>query len=798
MNTDQLPNKNESCSTRAAAPSRDFEAWLTPGRFALLLGGLIFLCFPDVITGAKSFFMGDFGAFGYPLALSHRESFWRGEMPLWNPLNNCGLPFLAQWNTLTLYPLCLVYLLLPLPWSLCLFNLLHLFLAGFGMYFLARRWSGNYAAAAAAGLIFAFNGLSLHALKWPNNIAALGWMPWVILATEKVWCEGGWRRIVVAAAVCAMQMLAGAPEVIMQTWGIFGVLWLARMLKPAHREPMDGKAPSFPGEPTPQLSRLHLLGAFGAVVVLTIALSAGQLLPFLDLLGHSQRSSSFGDSRWAMPATGWANYLVPLFHTKLAHHGTSVQDGQYWIGSYYVGAATVALAVLAVWRVRRRPLWILAFLGTCSLVVSLGDNGLLYAWIKRALPQLGFIRFPIKFVVTATFVFPLLAAFAIASLRTPGGARPIGRRHVTPIAILFVGLMAAIAWFGCGIQSSLSPASAGPPPSLVLNTLVRAVLLVAILGSLIALPAIKNAKLGSLMVVLLLLMFWLDLFTHIPNPNPRVDPFVFKPNIIRPDLAQGSAPPEYEESRAFSTAEAVSSVRFQSLQDPVNDITIRRLALVNDFNLIDHAAKMDGFFSLYLREADAINSALETSTNDLPLLDFLAVSRVSNPSNDVEWLPRQTQMPLLTVGQAAVFADDSTAFENVFAKTFKPRAEVFLPPAARANITATQQVSAKVLSHQFSNQRLSVEVETPSPTMVVMAQAFYHPWQARVDGQSVPLWRANYAYQALQIPAGRHQVTLTYEDSAFHRGTVISLLALLLCCVGYGAEAWRSRRLCAA
>jgi hypothetical protein len=54
-------------------------------------------------------------------------------------LNDCGLPFLAQWNTMTLYPLSLFYLLLPLSWSLGVFCLGHLFLGGMGMYFLSHR-----------------------------------------------------------------------------------------------------------------------------------------------------------------------------------------------------------------------------------------------------------------------------------------------------------------------------------------------------------------------------------------------------------------------------------------------------------------------------------------------------------------------------------------------------------------------------------------------------------------------------------------------------------------------------------
>src|SRR6266481_4110499 len=133
-------------------PTASLEARFTWQRFAGTLAVLIFAAFPGVLLNASSFVYRDFGQFGYPLAHYYRESFWRGEVPLWNPLNNCGIPFLAQWNTIVFYPLSLVYLLLPLSWSLSVFCLLHLFLAGLGMYFLTWRWTNNRLAAAVAGL----------------------------------------------------------------------------------------------------------------------------------------------------------------------------------------------------------------------------------------------------------------------------------------------------------------------------------------------------------------------------------------------------------------------------------------------------------------------------------------------------------------------------------------------------------------------------------------------------------------------------------------------------------------------
>src|SRR5213075_3169334 len=107
------------------------DRWLTPGRFSVILAILIFAAYPDVVLGTQTFGFRDFIIFGHPLAFYLRESFWRAEIPLWNPLNNCGIPFLAQWNTLVVYPGSL-FLLLPLPWSLGIFCLAHAELGGLG------------------------------------------------------------------------------------------------------------------------------------------------------------------------------------------------------------------------------------------------------------------------------------------------------------------------------------------------------------------------------------------------------------------------------------------------------------------------------------------------------------------------------------------------------------------------------------------------------------------------------------------------------------------------------------------
>ncbi len=200
------------------------EKLFTPVRFGILLALLVFAAFPQVILGLETFVARDFGFFAYPLAHFQQQCFWRGELPFWNPFNNCGVPFLAQWNTMPLYPPALVYLTLPLEWSLGFFCLLHLWFAGFGMFFLARKWTGNNFAAAFAGTVFSFNGFTLNLLMWPSHIATFAWMPWVVLAAELAWRDGG-KKIILAAFAGAMQMLAGGPETIFLTWlMVFGTV----------------------------------------------------------------------------------------------------------------------------------------------------------------------------------------------------------------------------------------------------------------------------------------------------------------------------------------------------------------------------------------------------------------------------------------------------------------------------------------------------------------------------------------------------------------------------------------------
>ena len=159
--------------------------------------------------------------------------------------------------------------------------------------------------------------------------------------------------------------------------------------------------------------------------ILVALICAAQLLPFLELLAHSQRDSGYGSTHdWSMPFWGWANFLVPLFRTSPTAQGVFLQNGQYWTSSYYAGIGTVLLAAVAVWRVRDWRVRVLAGAAVPGPGSGLGrQQPALSRACALCFPGLGFVRYPVKFVILVLALAPLLAAFGFAALaaQAPAG-----------------------------------------------------------------------------------------------------------------------------------------------------------------------------------------------------------------------------------------------------------------------------------------------------------------------------------------------------------------------------------------
>jgi hypothetical protein len=553
-----------------------------------------------------------------------------------------------------------------------------------------------------------------------------------------------------------MQMLAGGPEIIFFTWILLLALWIQQFV-------------------TSESPRRKMLWRFPLVVALVIALAAIQLLPFLDLVMHSQRNTGYIDTRWSLPLSGWANFLVPMAFGS-TWVGVFFQNGQLWTSSYYLGIGTFWLALLALWKIRERRVALLIAIVFVAFIFALGENTFVYPVLRKFIPQLRLITHSVKYLAIVIFIAPLLAAFAVAQLQNiRGGQKSALRKRLSIIGIILLALIAAILFWSWWFSFSSDDVQ-----RTLLNGLSRALFLIATGALLFFLQC--DSKPGLLRTIPLLLIFvaWLDVFTHEPTQNPTVSPNVYEPNLARNDLAMNPQP-ELGGSRAMVSPMAANDFLLLVSSSPKNNFLAKRAGYCANVNLLDGVPKVDGFLSLCPREADDVNTLFYGTTNaDFPRLeDFMGVSQITSTTNICSWQSRKTFLPLVTAGQIPFFFDDYSAWHALSQSNFYGNQVVILPEKARAFVTVTNRTNARVLSSKFEMETVDTIVEADAPSLVVIAQSYYHDWRAYVDDRPATLLRANYAFQAVQVPAGTHKIHLAYVDRAFQIGAAISITAWL-------------------
>src|SRR5439155_20305810 len=230
--------------------------------------------------------------------------------------------------------------------------------------------------------------------------------------------------------------------------------------------------------------------------------------------------------------------------------------------------------------------------------------------------------------------------------------------------------------------------------------------------------------------------------------------------------ASEPARPQLGESRAMITTKAEQVLLFSTERNLARDFLGKRLALWSNLNLLDAVPQVNGSSTLQLREEKQIESLLYGDAKPVArgLIDFLAVSKMTDPACAIDWSSRSNYCPMVTCGQEPIFASPQQTLDGLATPVFDPRKIVYLPLQAKALVTASKQPECKILHGDFSARQVEIAVETKAPTLVAIAQPFYHCWRASVAGKPVPLLSANHAFQAVEVPIGASKVLLRYED----------------------------------
>jgi hypothetical protein len=134
---------------------------------------------------------------------------------------------------------------------------------------------------------------------------------------------------------------------------------------------------------------------------------------------------------------------------------------------------------------------------------------------------------------------------------------------------------------------------------------------------------------------------------------------------------------------------------------------------------------------------------------------------------------------------AVMAADDEAALSRMREQTFDPAAEVVLAGDENAGHSEGPSRGGEglVLVRQHASERVEIEVDAGVASYLVLTDAWYPGWEATVDGDPVPVHRADVLFRAVAVDAGNHRVVFTFRPVSVWVGAGISLVGWVILAV---------------
>ncbi|PRD46876.1 YfhO family protein [Sphingobacterium haloxyli] len=205
-----------------------------------------------------------------------------------------------------------------------------------------------------------------------------------------------------------------------------------------------------------------------------------------------------------------------------------------------------------------------------------------------------------------------------------------------------------------------------------------------------------------------------------------------------------------------------------------------------------HAAKL-------MRFQEVLEHQFNGAVNE-DVLDMFNVRYVitKNPENNAEQIKRRS-----TAAGNAWFVDrvtfvSSNAQEMQAISSFDPQKEAFVHEEFKhvlntARLGKSENAEIKLVS--YHPDTLKYEYTSPTDAFAVFSEVFYNKgWKAYIDGEEVPIVRADYILRALQVPGGNHTVEFIFAPKTMQISNVVSLIASILLVLGLGFAIWRGNR----
>jgi len=648
---------------------------------------------------------------------------WKeGKIPLWNSYNFSGFPILANIQAAALYPLNILFLIFPFIDAWTMLIMLQPLLAGLFMYWYLRSLALRSVASLLGAIAWSFSGFNIAWLTWGTMGHVALWLPLALLAIDK-----SWYFILVFSLVS--QFFAGHAQI--SFYFILVIIAYAVMRKRAG-------------------FRFILL--LGLVALLTSV----QWIPFLDWVRQSSRvidGAGWHKEGWFIPWVHLVQFVAPDF---FGNPTTLNYWGQWNYGEFvgYVGVLPLVFALGAILSGRNivRLFWI--GMGAVALLFALPTPISVLPFILKV-PILSSLQ-PTRLLFIVDFALAVLAAYGCHEF-----LENTKRRRWIWSLCFFWGVF-AILWI-VSIFGSLQVSTR----NLVLPTVLFVVAVPLLFLHRVTMPARRIGGFRNMvtwgivgLVAVDLLRFGWKFTPFTPReyffPETKVISFLKEqPQPFRIiSLDKRILPPNtasYFGIESIEGYDPIISSRYEELMAAI-------ARGVPDINPPFGFNRIVTLESLHVPLLPLLGARYVLSLTDLPQQYLVKVfeegeTRVYEDSRAV---PRAyiVERPIISFGKVETM---NTLYRL---KDFRREAVV---EGDVSILTVPMRGDESVSLIRYESNRLEIDTSLSVPRLLVVVNAYHPGWRASVDGKTTMIYRTNYAFQGIVVPAGTHKVVFSYS-----------------------------------
>lgn len=737
-----------------------------------------------------------------------------GEEPLWTNSMFGGMP---AYQISVLYPsnvckhiLSVFEKVLPRPAN-------YLFFMFAGAYFMFLMMGMNWRYALVGSIAFGLASYTLIIIEAGHNskVHAMAFMPPVIGAILLTYRGKYWLGASLLAFFLALEIATNHLQItyyLLLTVLVLGAVKLVDAIRTKQLVPFA------------KATGVMVVAALFAVGPNISALWTTADYGAETMRGKSELSSQQGQSglekdyamRWSYGVGESFTLLIPdfmggssmksfledqdseTFQAIVSHRPTSQQESQelaqlqqrtttYWgaqpftSGPVYLGAIMCFLAVLAMFVVKSSDKWWLFIAFLLSIMLAWGHN---FAWFAdlffNYFPGYNKFRAVSMTLVIAQLVIPILAVLGLKAYlesedkKAAQKALLIASGIVGGFCLLFILVPGVFLDFLSESDANLI----GTKYDWLLD----------------ALALDREAQLGSDAKRSLLFVLLAAGTLYVANMGKLKSSIVtlVLAGLVFVDLYQVDL--RYLNEDDFSRKGKAKSVLSptaadqQILADPDPNFRVINLTVstFNDSKTSYFHKSIGGYHGAKLKRYQELIDSCISKTN-LAVLNMLNTKYFITPDNEGNPSVRRNPLALGNawfVDEMKVVQNADEELEALSKDDFNPARVAIIDKRFVSELNGFQhQVdsSAFIGLTEYQPNYLKYRSESETEQLAVFSEIYFaNGWNAYVDGELKPHWRANYVLRSMRIPAGKHEVEFKFEPTVYTTGETMSLAGSFL------------------